>query len=137
METQLLVGDRRATGGAVAAITTRPRILLIDDQADVQDVVAELLTEVGYDVDAFGSGEEALDAVACRPYDLVISDVRLPGCWGTTLIGEIARRRPRLANRIILLTGEPGDWAGSLPVIRKPFSLDDLLDVVASRLSVA
>jgi CheY-like chemotaxis protein len=93
----------------VAAPTTRPRILLVDDEADVQDVVAELLTGVGYDVDAVASGEGALDAVACCPYDLVISDLRLPGCSGTTLNGEIARRHPRLANRIILLTGELDD----------------------------
>ncbi|OLC15860.1 MAG: hypothetical protein AUH29_06615 [Candidatus Rokubacteria bacterium 13_1_40CM_69_27] len=121
----------------VAAAPIRPRILLVDDQADVQDVVAELLTGVGYDVDAVASGEDALDAVACRPYDLVISDLRLPGCSGTALIGEIARRRPRLANRIILLTGELGDLAGSLPVIRKPFSVDDVLHVVAAHLFAA
>lgn len=124
-------------GTEVAAATTRPRILLVDDEADVQDVVAELLTGVGYDVDAVASGEDALDAVACCPYDLVISDLRLPGCSGTTLNGEIARRHPRLANRIILLTGELDDPAGSLPVIRKPFSVGDVLHVVAAHLATA
>jgi CheY-like chemotaxis protein len=114
------------------------RILLIDDEVDVQDLVMELLTAGGYEVDAVGTVEQALDAVAHRPYDLVISDRRLPGGGGgDALATEIVRQRPGLADRIILLTGELAEARSPLPVIQKPFDLDTILHAVQARLSAA
>lgn len=77
------------------------RILLIDDEVDVQDVVTEFLTAGGCEVDGVGTVQQALDAVTRRPYDLVISDRRLPGGGGDALAREIVCQRPGLADRII------------------------------------
>lgn len=114
---------------------SQPRVLVVDDEVAVRAVVGDLLGESGYDVDTVGSPNAALDSVARRPYDVVICDVRLPGCRGEALAAEMIRRRPRLANRIILLTGEAPDAPGQLPVLAKPISLDAILDAVRSRLS--
>jgi len=115
----------------------QPRILVVDDEIDVQAVVGDVLTEDGYDVDTVGSPEDAIDAVIRRAYDVVICDVRLPGCRGETLAAEMVRRRPRLENRIILLTGEGTDLRVTLPVLPKPFSLDAILSAIRARLSAA
>ncbi len=116
---------------------SRPRVLVVEDEIEVQNVVGEVLAEEGYDVDAVGTGEAALEAVALRPYDVVISDLRLPGVGGQTLVKEIIHRWPRLAKRIILLTGEPGEARDSLPVIHKPFQLTDIVEAVEARISAA
>ena len=114
-----------------------PRILVVDDEVDVQAVVGDVLTEDGYDVDTVGSPQDAMDAVVRRSYDVVICDVRLPGCRGEMLAAEMVRRRPRLANRIILLTGESTDPRATLPMLLKPFSLDAILSAIRARLSAA
>ncbi|MGH7312916.1 MAG: response regulator [Candidatus Rokuibacteriota bacterium] len=116
---------------------SQPRILVVDDEVDVQEVVGDVLAEDGYDVDTVGSPQDAMDAVVRRSYDVVICDVRLPGCRGEMLAAEMVRRRPRLANRIILLTGESADPRNTLPVLPKPFSLDAILSAIRARLSAA
>ncbi|HSF06689.1 MAG TPA: response regulator [Methylomirabilota bacterium] len=114
-----------------------PRILVVDDEVDVQAVVGDVLAEDGYDVDTVGTSQDAIDAVDRCSYDAVLCDVRLPGCHGQMLAAEIVRRRPGLANRIILLTGESSDLRATLtlPVLAKPFSLDAILDAIRARLS--
>ncbi|HEY7362878.1 MAG TPA: response regulator [Methylomirabilota bacterium] len=116
---------------------SQPRILVVDDEVHVQAVVGDVLAEGGYDVDTVGSAQDALDAVDRRSYDAVICDVRLRGCHGQMLAAEMVRRRPRLANRILLITGESGDLRATLtlPVLAKPFSLDAILDAIRARLS--
>jgi DNA-binding NtrC family response regulator len=127
MSATLLAPDRLEAGPT-------HRILVVDDELEIQEIVGELLTEVGYAVETVSSPEEALQAVARDSYDLVISDLRLPGCSGTTLVEEIMRRRPGLTNRIVLLTGELAGSTGRLPVIRKPFDVDAVLSVVQGQL---
>jgi len=106
------------------------RILVVEDEAEVNAVVEEALDAFGYDVDAVRSAEEALTLLEQIRYDIVISDVGLPGMSGTALAETIARERPRLANRLILLTGRFGETPASLPVISKPFSVHDIVQAV-------
>ncbi len=116
---------------------SQPRILVVDDEVDVRAVVGDTLTEDGYDVDTVGSSQAAIDAVDRHAYDAVICDVRLPDCRGEVLAAEMVRRRPRLANRIILMTGEGSDLRATLPVLAKPFSLDAILNAIRARLASA
>jgi DNA-binding NtrC family response regulator len=113
------------------------RILVIDDEVDVQDVVIDFLTVGGYEADGVATAQQALDAVNRCSYDLVISDRRLPGGGGDALATEIVRQRPSLAGRIILLTGEVAETRSALPVIQKPFDLDTILRAVQTRLQAA
>jgi CheY-like chemotaxis protein len=113
------------------------RILVIDDEPDVQELVIDFLTSGGYEVDAVATVQQALDAVSQRSYDLIISDRRLPGGDGDALAMEIVRQRPGLAGRIILVTGELAETRGPLPVIQKPFDLDTFLRAVQIRLPAA
>lgn len=112
------------------------RILLIDDDPDVIEVVSEFLGAVGYRVDTALTPEQALGLVALHDYDLVLSDQRLPRIPGALLATELIRCQPTLARRIILVTGELEPVA-TLPVIRKPFDLDAVLMAVEEHLSAA
>ena len=71
------------------------RVLLADDNADMRGYLQRLL-QPGYEVTAVADGQEALDAVRAQPFDLVISDVMMPGLDGLRLVGELrAHSAPR------------------------------------------
>ncbi|HUF92120.1 MAG TPA: response regulator [Candidatus Limnocylindria bacterium] len=107
----------------------------MDDEAEVMEILVELLESRGYAVVTAGSAEEALETMARRPVDLVISDLHLSGASGASLAEDIARRWPPLARRVLLLTGDASALDGGVPYLRKPFSLDEMLQAVAARLS--
>lgn len=118
-----------ATAGAGA------RILVVDDEPEIKELVAKVLASRGYTVATVGSAEEALEAMGRSPFDLVISDLHLSGSSGAMLAGDIAREWPALARRVILLTGDASALDGAVPYLQKPFSVDEMLRAVAARLS--
>jgi len=111
------------------------RILVVDDEPHIKELVAEVLESRGYAVATVASAEEALAAMQRSPFDLVISDLHLSGSSGAALAGDIAREWPALARRVILLTGDPSTLDGAVPYLRKPFAVDQMLRAVAARLS--
>lgn len=114
----------------VALGSRMPRILLVDDEAIIRDVLAEELADHGYDVIQASRGDKALALLdAGERVDLVISDLSMPGMDGVALIHAAQDRRPHLP--AILLTGYAGDAAtltvggvmsGSFSLLRKPVS---------------
>jgi CheY-like chemotaxis protein len=117
------------------------RVLIVDDEEKVVFFLRESLEELGHDV-AIGtakSAEEALEKIATQPYDLVISDLRMPGIDGLQLIETVKEKYPR--TRFILMTAYGTDEvearAHHLDVydyITKPFHVSDLLDVTRQAL---
>ncbi len=80
-----------------------PRILVVDDEADVRWVLRSALEGRGYQVDEAASGEEALSRLASRRYDLLLLDLRMEGLNGVNVMERVRISRPRLP--IIILTG--------------------------------
>ncbi len=129
------------SGGVAAGA----RILLVDDEDPVRDVLAEGLEDRGYHVLQAGSGPAALALIdAGEAVDLLVSDLSMPGMDGVALIGEAQRRRPRLP--AILLTGYAGDAAtlpadgaprGAFSLLRKPVGAPQLADRAAALLKAA
>jgi len=117
-------------------VSVPARILLVDDEVDVQEVVADVLSEGGYHVEAVGSAAAALEALGRDAWDLVIADVRLGDRPGPELAREIVRRCPALSSRIIFITGDLSIAPDVSPVIRKPFSVDAVLDAVSAQLAL-
>jgi DNA-binding response OmpR family regulator len=108
-------------------------ILVVDDEPSIQDLMVEFLTMAGYRVDTAGSGEAALAKIGTDRYDLVISDLKMPGMGGAQFYDRLREARPELVARILFTTGEtvsPETDAflrrSRSPTILKPFSLDDL-----------
>jgi PAS domain S-box-containing protein len=118
------------------------RILLVDDEELVRETVAEELEAIGHTVLPVRSGAEALCLLdAGAPFDLVMSDLSMPGMDGMTLIREARRRRPGLP--AILLTGmDPTEVAvedagGALVLLRKPIGSERLAEGVAVSLAAS
>jgi PAS domain S-box-containing protein len=112
------------------------RILAVEDEPEVLDVLRAMLTAAGHTVFTAASGREALDLHEREPVDLVITDLGMPGMTGLALAAEIKRRR---AVPVLLLTG----WADELDaatapsvdlVVPKPFTRERLFDALARTL---
>lgn len=116
---------------------SRKRVLVVDDERPVRALTREILTATGYDVETAGSGDEALGLLAGGTFDLVITDLRMPGMDGATLFGEIQRRWPDLEHRVLFVTGdiegEPTSRsldANTIRYLEKPFTTRQLLEAV-------
>ena len=119
------------------SMVPRRRVLLVEDNEGVGKFAAGLLKELGQAVTWVGDGQAALKALADDPdaFDLVFSDVVMPGISGLELAQQIQRERPKL--QVVLTSGyshiivEQG--AGGFPLVRKPYSIDGLLAILASK----
>src|SRR5262249_3645582 len=81
-------------------------ILLVDDEPEVLATLAEILTHAGHRVETAADGAAALERLESRSFDVIVSDVRMPGLDGPGLYAEIGRRFPALRERIVFLTGD-------------------------------
>lgn len=114
------------------------RILIVDDEEYIRDVMAMILDGLGYSVTATGDGFEALRRLEEEPYELVISDLKMPGLDGVALYNEILGRWPIGGPRVLFTSGsaetsrhEEAPRALDVPLLFKPFSVDDLRDAVS------
>ena len=115
------------------------RILLVEDNDEVGAFAAHLLGEMGHEVVRAPSGEEALDRALAETFDLVFTDVVMPGMSGLDLAGVLAETRPGLP--VILTTGYSDEiatsGAGGLPVILKPYQPEALAAAIEQALARA
>jgi CheY-like chemotaxis protein len=116
-----------------AAIPELQRILVVDDEDEVREILAETLQDLGYVVMTAASGEEALPILGGdHGFDLVISDVRMPGMSGLELAEEIRRRWPSV--KLVLISGYFLPQATPERVLKKPFHMKDLATIVRAEL---
>src|SRR5438876_597425 len=87
----------------VATGTARPRVLVVDDEASIRDLLAKTLALAEYDVDVAPDGRSALERMRLYPYDLLIADLKMPGMDGLTVIREAKRYKADLP--VIIITG--------------------------------
>jgi CheY-like chemotaxis protein len=105
------------------------RVLLVDDDVLVLEVIAYMLTDLGCDTVTARSGTEALGTIANdNTIEVLISDINMPGLAGSELAERARAYRPQM--KVILLTGGPADSRG-FPLLRKPFAQSDLQRVMA------
>lgn len=97
-------------GDAPASVGERIlRILVVDDQEIIREVIQQQLAEDGHEVDIAGDGEEAAKLMAANSYDLLVTDQSMPGMTGEELAAVVRDKYPETA--VILLTGFGGDGA--------------------------
>ena len=92
--------------GALEANGESPRILVVDDEADIRTSMELILGDEGFKIQTARTGAEAQNILLSGAPDLVISDIQLPDLDGTTLLSWIRARR--IAVPVILITGMPG-----------------------------
>jgi excisionase family DNA binding protein len=139
--------NQRPRGGARAAPspprgtpgTARPRVLVVDDEASIRDLLAKTLALAEYDVDAAGDGRSALERMRLYPYDLLIVDLRMPGMDGLAVIREAKRYKGDLP--VLIITGFSNESSaieavnlGVAGYLTKPFRVPQVLAAAAKAL---
>jgi DNA-binding NtrC family response regulator len=114
-------------------------LLLVDDEPALRSVVAERLSEHGFDVTEASSGERAVELLGEFAFDIVISDLRLPGVDGQQVIDTALQRYPGIIAIVVTGFGTVKDAVdaikkGAADFIAKPFQFDELLHVLRSAL---
>ncbi len=115
----------------------RPRILIVDDEEDFVNALAERLTIREYNVSTSLTGQDALEKVKEHKYDIVILDVKMPGTNGIDVLKEIKGIKP--LTEVIMLTGNAtvetaieGMKLGAYDYLMKPCETDDLTEKINS-----
>jgi excisionase family DNA binding protein len=136
-------GSRPAPAAAVAprpaSGATRPRVLVVDDEASIRDLLSKTLALAEYDVDVAPDGRSALERMRMYPYDLLIADLKMPGMDGLTVIREAKRYKGDLP--VIIITGFSTESSaieavnlGVAGYLTKPFRVPQVLAAAAKAL---
>ena len=121
--------------------STTPRILVLDDNAMITDMLGSMLDMFGYQAATANAGEDALEMLARDRYDVILSDLRMPGMDGQEFYRRAVAEHPELAHRIVFLTGDTvGNGAREFleatacPHLTKPYALQTVQDMIAGLL---
>ena len=116
-----------------------PHLLLVDDEESLRSVVAERLTDHGFEVVQAADGESALKALDGFAFDVIVSDLRLPGVDGRQVIDAALTRYPGIVAIVVTGYGTVKDAVdiikrGAADFISKPFQFDELMHVLSNAL---
>ena len=142
LESQRPRTARSATpSGARTAVTSpgRPRVLVVDDEASIRDLLSKTLALAEYDVDLAPDGRTALERLRIIPYDLLITDLKMPGVDGLAVIREARRLKADIP--VIIITGFSTEASaieavnlGVSGYLTKPFRVPRVLAAAAKAL---
>ncbi len=125
-----------------------PRVLIIDDEEDIRDVLTDVLSRAGFEVEVASTGDEGIDKLRSKPTDMIFTDIIMPGKDGVATIREIREEFPDA--KIIAISGggnfgsndyEPNaikttaylaaaGEAGADSILSKPFEREALMEAI-------
>ncbi len=118
----------------------RPRVLVVDDEPSILELLSRALSSADYEVDTASNGPLALERVNTREYDLLITDLRMPGMSGLNVIREARNADAKLP--VIVITGYSSEAnaidavnLGVSGYVTKPFKIPRVLEVAAKALN--
>ena len=130
--------DSEPAAPPVAPPSESARILVLDDDKTIAELLGEMLNLLGYTTSLCYSGREALELVDQVEFDLIISDFRMPKMNGREFYEQTVRKKPELARRIVFLTGDVVNeetqaflQSTGNPHLSKPFQLARVEQMVA------
>jgi DNA-binding response OmpR family regulator len=110
-------------------------ILIVEDEKDVRDVLAEIVAMFGYEITVLSDGDEAWKEVASAKYNLIITDLGLPGLDGGELV--TAMRLNGIMTPVLIIAGVNSEKSGvdcgkvaNCAFIQKPFKIGDIEDKI-------
>jgi len=119
----------------------RGRLLVIDDEEDLRDMLEFILVGDGFDVASVDSGEAALAEARARRFDLAITDMKMPGMNGIETLTALKELDASI--QVIVVTGYASEQTaaecmkrGAYGYLRKPFELDDLRALIDRALAL-
>ena len=111
------------------------QILVVDDESSMRRMIEILLTQEGYETLCAESAEKALEALSSRPFDLIISDIRMPGLSGMDLLRRLKAEDSQA--EVVLMTAYASTESaieaiklGAFDYVTKPFQVDELVNIV-------
>ena len=114
-----------------------PRILIVDDDPDMVELVRLALTEAGFSVRTAANGQEALRKAQRSPPDLVVLDLLLPGMNGFSVCEQLRLNPATASVPVLMITVLPGEFprlvgaeAGADAYLNKPFRMEELVSCV-------
>ncbi len=115
------------------------RILVLDDDPDMRDLLREVLTSHGYDVVAVARGEEAVQQAASAAFDLIVADIRMEGMDGLEALERTKQQQPDIGSLVVsgYASDEEVARARNLQVggyLKKPFRMNEFLNLVREQL---
>jgi CheY-like chemotaxis protein len=123
-------------------VTDRDRVLVVDDERLVRDMLREIFEHLGHDVSTAASGPLAIAAMATIQPHVVMLDMQMPGMTGLEVLAHL--RQHHHAVPVILMTGRVSEEivrqaraGGAFSVVGKPCELDTLRDVVIAAIRSA
>jgi excisionase family DNA binding protein len=139
LDSQRPRADRPASAAAAQPRSARKRVLVVDDEASIRDLLSKTLALAEYDVDTAPDGTAALDRMRAFGYDLLIADLKMPGMDGLTLIRQAKRLKSDLP--VIIITGFSTESSaieavnlGVAGYLTKPFRVPQVLAAAAKAL---
>ncbi|MDZ4804504.1 MAG: response regulator [Candidatus Eisenbacteria bacterium] len=131
----MVSSDDRTTGLTVSGSYSRPRILIVDDEESVLEIFVDLFSERDYDVSTAGNGEAALAQLETGSFDLLLTDINLPGVDGLEVVARAKKFDPEIV--VLVITGFASTSTaidalrhGAYDYITKPFDLWNVDQVV-------
>jgi excisionase family DNA binding protein len=132
-------GTRAVAAPRAAPGTGQTRVLVVDDEASIRELLVKTLALAEYDVDVAADGQSALDRMRLHPYDLLIVDLKMPGMDGLSVIREAKRYAADLP--VLIITGYSSEASaiealnlGVAGYLTKPFRVSKVLEVAAKAL---
>ena len=139
LDSQRPRGDRPAAAPSTPVRSARQRVLVVDDEASIRDLLSKTLALAEYDVDTASDGTSALDRMRAFNYDLLIADLKMPGMDGLTLIRQAKRIKADLP--VIIITGFSTESSaieavnlGVAGYLTKPFRVPQVLAAASKAL---
>jgi excisionase family DNA binding protein len=140
LDSQRPRGDRPAAAAPATPVrSARQRVLVVDDEASIRDLLSKTLALAEYDVDTAPDGTSALDRMRAFNYDLLIADLKMPGMDGLTLIRQAKRIKADLP--VIIITGFSTESSaieavnlGVAGYLTKPFRVPQVLAAASKAL---
>src|ERR1700674_5673491 len=116
---------------------SQKHLLLVEDEAALRQAIAEQLGDNGYLVEQAASGEAAIARLAEFAFDIIVTDLRLPGADGSAVVEAAVERYPHIIAIVITGVGTLKDSVapikrGASHFVSKPFQIVELLHVLAS-----
>ena len=138
-------GERkRGTDHLTAPNLMDRRVLVVDDEVAARELIEQLLLTAGAVPTTLDNGKDALEHLLRKgeTYDLILLDIKMPGLSGTEMYKQLVLSRPRVARRVMFVTGEviSEETANFLtvtgrPALSKPFSRDELIAAIGDALA--
>jgi len=119
---------------------TSLRVLVVDDEPDVLDLISRIAKAKGHHVEKVSDGIEALERLEQTDFEIIFCDLKMPGLSGNALYQRVAKERPEMAERFVFISGDTVNTSSrtfiaytGCPLIMKPFNIAEIRGILAER----